>query len=133
VYQSADWPGFGRQRQRAQGYVTTPWCLWIDADERISPELRTAILRVVRSNPGACVYAFPRLNWFFGRFIRHCGLYPKTVVRLYPTSLTRYDDADVHECVHVPEGVNVSVLRGDLWHYPYVDLRHYMEKSALCQ
>lgn len=130
VYQSADWPGFGRQRQRAQSYVTSQWCLWLDADERVTPELRDDIIRVVKDNSGKNVYAFSRLNWFFGRFIRHCGWYPKPVVRLYPAKMTQYDCAEVHESVQIPKDVSVSVLRGDLLHYPYDDLRHYINKSS---
>lgn len=100
-YQNLEWPGFGRQRQIAQGYVTSSWCFWLDADERVSLALRDEILSVVRQGAGDHVYAIPRLNWFFGRFIRHCGWYPKPVVRLYPSALTRYDDARVHEQVEV--------------------------------
>jgi (heptosyl)LPS beta-1,4-glucosyltransferase len=131
VYQHLEWVGFGKQRQKAQEYVTAEWCLWLDADERITPELRDEIRRVIRSDAGRAVYAFPRLNWFFGRFIRHGGWYPRPVIRLYLTMLARYDDAEVHEEVRVDPGVDVRVLHGDLLHYPYSDLRHYINKSSM--
>lgn len=130
-YRNLEWPGFGRQRQIAQEYVTSDWCFWLDADERVSPDLRDEILSVVRHGPGNNVYAIPRLNWFFGRFIRHCGWYPKPVVRLYPSTLTRYDDAAVHEQVEVRDPITITTLNNDLLHYPYADLRQYVTKSSL--
>ena len=35
-YSHPDWPGFGKQRQRAQQYVTCDYVLWLDADERVT-------------------------------------------------------------------------------------------------
>jgi (heptosyl)LPS beta-1,4-glucosyltransferase len=130
-YQNLEWPGFGKQRQVAQGYVASSWCFWLDADERVSPALRDEILSVVRQGIGNQVYAIPRLNWFFGRFIRHCGWYPKPVVRLYPSALTRYDDASVHEQVEILESFCIKTLENDLIHYPYANLRQYVSKSSL--
>lgn len=130
-FQHAEWPGFGRQRQMAQEYVASAWCLWIDADERVTPPLRDEILAAIRKGPSRRVFAMPRLNWFFGRFIRHCGWYPKPVVRLYPTTLTRYNDAALHEEVQIEDGIDVCTFSGDLLHYPYADLRQYVMKSSL--
>jgi (heptosyl)LPS beta-1,4-glucosyltransferase len=129
-YQNLDWQGFGRQRQIAQEYVTSSWCFWIDADERVSSSLRDEILTVLRQGTANNVYAIPRLNWFFGKFIRHCGWYPKPVVRLYPLALTHYDDAKVHEQVVIRDSFCVKMLVNDLIHYPYTDLRQYVVKST---
>ena len=125
-----NWPGYGRQRQLAQDRVTAQWCFWLDADERVTPELQAEILRVCAAPAGRTVYSVPRLNWVFGRYIRHCGWYPDRVLRLYPTTLTRYNDALVHEKVELDESMQVQALRGDLLHTPYRDLEHYLVKSA---
>lgn len=125
-----DWPGFGRQRQLAQEQVTATWCLWLDADERVTPELKHQILRVCQQGPGRTVYGMSRLNWVFGRYIRHSGWYPDKVWRLYPTILTRYNDALVHEKVIMDDSMSLQMLKGDLIHYPYKDLEHYLVKSA---
>ncbi len=72
-----------------------------------------------------------RLSWVFGRYIKHCGWYPDRVVRLYPTQLTQYDDALVHEKVQVNSSMQVKELDGgDAIHYTYNDLHHYLVKSA---
>jgi (heptosyl)LPS beta-1,4-glucosyltransferase len=70
------------------------------------------------------------LSWVFGRFIRHSGWYPDRVVRLYATAQTSYTTAPVHEQVIVPAGCTVKTLDGDLLHYTYRDLQHYLVKSA---
>lgn len=130
VYQSHDWPGFGLQRQRAQTYARGTWCLWLDADERVTPELRQEIETIIQNEPGNIAYSIPRLNWYFGHYIRHCGWYPKPVVRLYPRTLTGYNDSNVHEKVVINGETTVKRLKHDLIHYPYKNLRHHIAKSS---
>jgi len=130
-YINENWPGFGPQRQLAQSYVTADFVLWLDADERITPELRASIETVLSSDEQRnTLYTIPRLSWVFGRYIRHCGWYPDRVARLYPTRLTQYDDALVHEKVIFEAGMKKVDLSGDLIHYTYNDLNHYLVKSA---
>lgn len=129
-YVNSDWPGFGPQRRIAQQYVTADYVLWLDADERITPELKTSILEAVHRNEPNTLYSICRLSWVFGRYIRHCGWYPDRVVRLYPTQLTQYDDSLVHEKVMIDDSMNIKPLKGDAIHYTYNDLQHYLVKSA---
>ncbi|VEI45240.1 putative glycosyltransferase [Actinobacillus equuli] len=50
VYVNSDWQGFGKQRQLAQQYVTSDYVLWLDADERVTPELKQSILQAVEKD-----------------------------------------------------------------------------------
>ncbi|CAH0534682.1 hypothetical protein VST7929_02632 [Vibrio stylophorae] len=127
---NAQWPGFGPQRRLAQGYVESDYVLWLDADERITPELKENILSAVSADQPNTLYKINRLTWVFGRYIRHCGWYPDKVVRLYRTKEAQYDDALVHEKVEMPAGATVVELQGDAIHYTYNDLHHYLVKSA---
>ncbi|OYD24358.1 glycosyltransferase family 2 protein [Oceanimonas baumannii] len=127
---NAQWPGFGPQRRLAQSKVNSDWVLWVDADERVTPELRASIEEVLAAPAENTVYSMARLSWVFGRFIRHCGWYPDRVLRLYPKALTGYNDALVHEKVETGPGIRTVPLRGDLLHYTYRDLQHYLVKSA---
>lgn len=124
------WPGFGRQRRLAQSHVQSEWVLWLDADERLTPELKAAIAAVMASPAGDTIYSIPRLSWVFGRFIRHSGWYPDRVLRLYPRALTGYNEALVHEKVEVRANMKIVNLHGDLLHFTYRDLEHYLVKSA---
>ncbi|NGN99181.1 glycosyltransferase family 2 protein [Grimontia sp. S25] len=129
-YVSEDWPGFGIQRQRAQQYVTSDYVLWLDADERVTPELRTAILEATALPKDNTVYQINRLSSAFGQFIHHSGWTPDWLTRLYPTSLTTYNDALVHEKVIEVPKTQVKKLNGNLLHYTYDNLHHYIGKTT---
>lgn len=129
-YENTDWQGFGKQRRLAQQYVTGDYVLWLDADERVTQELRQAIQQAVSSDKKNAVYQIGRLSEVFGRQIRHSGWYPDYVVRLYRTEFTQYGDELVHEKVHYPKDAQVIKLKGDLLHFTYKDIHHYLVKSA---
>jgi (heptosyl)LPS beta-1,4-glucosyltransferase len=126
----SDWRGYGVQRQRAQQLAAGDWILMLDADERITPELAESIRAAVARDDRNVVYALPRLSWCFGRFIRHSGWYPDYVTRLYPRERARYSDDLVHESLAPDPGMRVQRLKGDLLHYTYRDIEHYLVKSA---
>lgn len=130
VYVNADWQGYGVQRQRAQARATGDWVFMLDADERVTPELRASIEAALAADERDVVYAVARLSWVFGRFIRHSGWYPDYVTRLYARERAAYGPDRVHEKLVIPEGMQTSSLRGDLLHYTYRDLNHYLIKSA---
>jgi len=129
VYVAGDWQGYGIQRQRAQHFATGDWILMLDADERVTPELRKSIEAILGGDDRNGVYAVARLSWCFGRFIRHGGWYPDRVVRLYPRERAQYGDERVHEKLHYGT-LEERKVNGDLLHFTYRDLHHYLVKSA---
>jgi (heptosyl)LPS beta-1,4-glucosyltransferase len=130
VVVDTDWHGFGVQRRRAQAAAQGAWILMLDADERITPELARSIQAAVARDDRSVVYEVSRLAWCFGRFIRHSGWYPDRVLRLYAAERAQFDAALVHEKLDVGPGLRVERLEGDLLHFTYKDLRHYLVKSA---
>ncbi|KJG05200.1 glycosyltransferase [Photobacterium angustum] len=129
-YVSDDWPGFGIQRQRAQQYIQSDYVLWLDADERVTPELKISIENVLQSPDHKTVYLINRLSSAFGQFIHHSGWSPDWLVRLYSTQFTQYNDALVHEKVIIPEYAQQQKLSGRLHHHTYDNLHHYIEKTT---
>lgn len=127
VYHNDDWQGYGIQRQRAQHYATGDMILMIDADERVTPELRAAIEQVLVAPPSRTVYSLGRSNLFLGRFMRHSGWYPDRVMRLYPRAF-RYNDNLVHESLQ-SDGAPVVALPGDLQHLTCRDLIAFQRKQ----
>lgn len=128
VVTSADWPGYGVQRQRAQALATGDYILMIDTDERVTPELRQAILAVLETPQDDAVYNIARRNFFLGRFMRHSGWYPDRVTRLYPRARYRYNDNQVHESLDV-QGAIVIPLSGDLLHLTCRDFASFQQKQ----
>ena len=129
IFIEADWQGYGIQKQRAQDKAIGKWILSIDADERVSPELKKEIEAVI-SKDKVAAYSMPILPFCFGRFIRHGGWYPAPKVRLYPREKARYGSQQVHEKLEYQGEVPIEQLKGDLLHYTYRDLEHYLVKSA---
>ncbi len=125
VSQTADWPGFGPQKNRALDLATQEWVLSIDADERVTPELAQAI-RDELQNPRAQAYKIARLSNFCGRWIRHSGWWPDHVLRLFKRGTARFLDAAVHESVQSEHPA--VVLGGHFLHYPYVDMESLIAK-----
>ena len=130
VYTDPDWQGFGVQRQRAQDKAHADWVFMIDADERVTDQLREEILHVVSQNNQGVVYELPRLSRCFGKYIRHSGWYPDYVLRLYPRAKAAYGPDRVHEKLHFDQSMQIVRLKGDLLHFTYRDLEHYLSKSA---
>ena len=122
-----DWSGFGAQKNRALGYAAHDWVFSIDADERITPELRTAIEAVLRDETDTCAaYRVSRLSSYCGRFMRHSGWYPDPIVRLFKRNAARFSDDLVHERLLV-EG-RIGQLGGELLHYAFADADEVLRK-----
>lgn len=128
VLVTPDWPGFGPQKNRALDLATEPWVLSLDADERVSPELREEILAVVAKDDGAGpdTWSLPRRSSFCGQDILHSGWYPDRVARLFRRGKARFSDDLVHERLVTASAP--GQLRSDLLHATYPDLESMIEK-----
>jgi glycosyltransferase involved in cell wall biosynthesis len=120
-----DWPGFGMQKNRALGYATKDWVFSIDADERVTHELREGIQSAMQRGQ-AEGYEIPRLSSFCGRYMHHSGWYPDYVLRLFRRSSGKFSDDLVHERVIVngPTGK----LKSSLLHESFRDLEQLLAK-----
>ncbi|MBK5143940.1 glycosyltransferase family 2 protein [Budviciaceae bacterium BWR-B9] len=129
VFTHTEWLGYGKQRQIAQSYASGDYIFMIDADERITPELRASIEQIIHSETRPeQVYSCARRNYFLGRFMRHSGWYPDRVIRLYQNSLYRYNDNLVHESVDYGNAQIIS-LNGDLLHLTCRDYFVFQRKQ----
>jgi glycosyltransferase involved in cell wall biosynthesis len=114
VVQTDDWPGFGHQKNRALSHAKGEWVLSIDADERVTPELKESILAALSSDKAGTAYEFRRLSRFCGQWIRHGDWYPDQVTRLFRRGHGRFSDDQVHERLLI-EG-RTECLQGHLLH-----------------
>ncbi|MBC7415103.1 MAG: glycosyltransferase family 2 protein [Herminiimonas sp.] len=127
VIETADWPGFGPQKNRALAAATADWVLSLDADERISAALQREILDAIHAGRHDA-YALPRLSSFCGQFIRHGGWYPDYIVRLFKRDVARFSDDLVHE--RVLTQVDTGRLLEPIIHYSYRNDDDYLRKLA---
>ncbi|PIZ62533.1 hypothetical protein COY16_04050 [Candidatus Roizmanbacteria bacterium CG_4_10_14_0_2_um_filter_39_13] len=94
-------PNFLLNKQRAIDNAKGDWILQLDADERLSPELRLEI-RYLKSSlqhqtSNISGYWIPRKNWFLGRYLMKGGVYPDAVLRLYQREKAHFALKNVHE------------------------------------
>ena len=120
------WLGFGPQKQFAVERARHDWVLCLDADERLTPELASAIESAL-SAPGAAAYRMARCNRFLGRWLRHGEGYPDWNVRLFDRRRARWSNDVVHERV-VCDGP-IATLTGDLRHESAESLDAYLAKQ----
>ncbi len=125
VHQSADWPGFGPQKNRALDAATQAWVLSIDADERVTPELKQEIIETLAA-PTCAGYFVPRLSELCGQPIRHSGWWPDHVLRLFCREKGRFTEVPVHERVEI--NGPTAKLNACLLHYPYESLEALIQK-----
>lgn len=121
-----DWPGFGRQKNRALDLAQGEWVFSIDADERVTPALAAEIQATVRRVDAPDAFSLPRLSSYCGQFMRHGGWYPDRVIRVFRRGKARFSDDIVHESVQV-QGT-VGQLQCDLLHISYRSLDDVLEK-----
>lgn len=121
--------GFRNQKDFAVGQASCDWVLCLDADERISPALRQAILAARDAGfAGHAGYRFARLSEYFGKFLRHGNAYPDRVMRLFDRRRGGWRGArEIHEAASVDGAV--GTLHGDLIHYPYRSLMQQLAKT----
>ena len=124
---TVEWQGYGATKNYALDQASGEWVLWLDADERVTPELAEEIKSVIaRQDDRKAGYTVARRAYFLGRWIKHCGWYPSRVTRLFRRTQGRFSESKVHERLIV-QGT-VGELRNDMLHYTDPDLGHYFEK-----
>jgi glycosyltransferase involved in cell wall biosynthesis len=119
------WQGFGFQKNLALLQATGDWVLSLDADERVTPELRETIQSCI-GNPEAEAYLLPRQAYFLGKAMRHGGWWPDYVLRLFRRDCGEFSNVLVHETV-ITRG-KIAKLRQPLIHYSYVSLEQLLSK-----
>ncbi len=88
--------GHGEQKNVALDHCTSDWILLLDADEVLTPELQSEIRALLACTDGRPpqfnAYWIPRLNLYFGRWIRHGGFYPDRKLRLFRRGAARLSE-----------------------------------------
>lgn len=125
VHVNSDWQGFGVQKNRALVLARHEWVLSLDADERVSPELRAEI-EAVLVLPQFDVYDFPRLSSYCGQNMLHSGWYPDRVTRLFRRGVAKFSDDVVHESIVTTHAV--GQLHSLLLHESFCSLEEVLEK-----
>jgi glycosyltransferase involved in cell wall biosynthesis len=121
-----EWVGYAKQKAYSLSLARNKWTLSLDADERVTNELKKEIIELLRSNPELDGYYIPRRNYFLGRWIKGCGWYPGYQMRFFKKELTRLTDRKVHEGFEV-DG-KIGHLKNDIIHFTHPNIEHIIKK-----
>ena len=124
VYQH-QWPGFSLQKQRAVDYAKNDWVMILDADERVTPELKAEMMKEIDGGAYSGLYV-PRKNFFLGKWICHSGWWPDHTLRIFRKDSAHVEPREVHEKVLVIGAT--KHLKHPMLHYTYRTLSDYMKK-----
>lgn len=127
VFQHA-WLGYAKQKQMAVDLAEKQWVLILDADERITPELKAEIAEKVKAASFKGFY-IARKNYFLGKWIRHSGWWPDYTLRLFRKEAGRIETRYVHEKVTI-DG-DAGYLKNPLIHYTYRTITEYIRKADI--
>ena len=111
------WRGFAGQKQFATDSAVNDWVFSIDADERVTEDLRSEIEALGKGEPTYIGYTVPRRSVYMGRQIGHGGWYPDRQLRLFDRRHGRWKNRVIHESWELTDGSPAGKLNGDLLHY----------------
>jgi glycosyltransferase involved in cell wall biosynthesis len=116
------------QKNWAIPQAKNEWILLVDADERVTPELRAEILELLSNPPqdDTVAYWIGRNNHFMGEPVKHSGWKNDKVIRLFKRDACRYEDKNVHAEV-IADGT-IGHLENKFYHDTYISLDKYLVK-----
>jgi hypothetical protein len=119
---------FAAQRDAALQLARGEWVLFVDADERVSPELRSEVLTRIAEPADRRGFWIPRLNYLMGRIVRHAGWYPDYQLRLLRRGSAHFDPLRVVHELPIVDG-EVGYLEQPFVHLNYRSLAEFVRKQ----
>lgn len=121
--------GFQQQKEYATAQCASDWVLKIDADERVSDEMREAILGLTADDFSRYAsFEFKRLTWFWGGWVKRASLYPDYNPRLFLRTGGAWGGINPHD-KFITRG-RTKKLDVDLLHYQNWDLAAYAQRTT---
>lgn len=117
--------GHIEQKNLAVSKAENDWILSLDCDERLSPELRDAILANKDKLDSADAWQMPRKTFYIYRWLNHCW-YPDLKIRLFNRNTAHWGGTNPHDHI-VCQGTHIVRLKGDLYHYSFDSISDHLK------
>jgi glycosyltransferase involved in cell wall biosynthesis len=124
-----DWPGDGPQKNRALARCKGDWVLCLDADERVSPELKQEIQKTIDGNAEFGAYRMPRSSFFCGKFMRHSGWWPDYITRFFLRNSGKFTNVLTH--THLEFTGKLGTFRNPIIHLAIPAIEESLDKMNL--
>lgn len=120
------WEGFAKQREFSLEMASNEWIISLDADERVTEELRDSVSKILSCSTDVSGFKVARRNHFLGKWIKGAFWYPDHQLRVFRKEKARMTDVLVHEGFEV-DG-KTEIISGDIIHYSYRTLEEAYKK-----
>ena len=114
------------QKNWAIPQLSNEWIMIVDSDERVTPELKDEIVRILVNGTEYDGFYIYRRNHFLGKEIKHCGWNKDKCLRLFRRGKGKYQDREVHADI-ILDG-KVGFLNNKLLHYTFDSFEQYLKK-----
>ena len=118
---------FSQLRNEGLEKATGDWIFYLDADERLTDNLKEEITKII-NKPEFFAYAIPRRNFYLGQEVRFGGASPDYVKRLFKKDKLYKWEGDLHEEPFF-EG-QLGYLKEPMIHLTHRDLSSMVEKTS---
>jgi glycosyltransferase involved in cell wall biosynthesis len=126
-----EWPGYAKQKQFALDQCSEPWCLNLDADERLDPELKAVLSAIPLDNATHLSYAMRGREYLPGYGYPPPAVHSKAFVRLVRKGTARFDETTlVHEALK-GEGRITTIPSGAILHFRNISIGKEAEKAGV--
>ena len=127
-FEQREYLGAASQKNYAIDRAAHDWIFYIDADERVTPQLREEVLRTLDGPLDVWAYSVGRRNFMLGKEVRYSGLQRDRVTRLFHRQHARYPNRRVHADLLV-DG-ETTPLRHRMDHYYIRSFDHMIGKMT---
>ena len=118
------WEGYVPQKKYALSLACNDWVLSVDADERITPELKNELLNITSGEFSG--YKIRRKNFLLNKEITSCGWGNDYQLRFFLKDKTDLTDRLVHEGFTV--NGKIGKLENPMLHYTFSSFSDYFNK-----
>jgi glycosyltransferase involved in cell wall biosynthesis len=110
--------GHIEQKNFALTKATNEWILSLDADETLSYELLAQLIAWKNEPDEEMItgYNMNRLNFYCGRPIKTCGMYPDQKMRLWQKDAGSWQGINPHDKFVLNEPFKADFMKGDILH-----------------
>jgi glycosyltransferase involved in cell wall biosynthesis len=122
-----EFEGYKEQKNWAMEQASFDYILSLDGDEALSEKLKDSILNV-KQNWKYDGYSFKRLNNFYGKWLKHSGVYPDRKLRLFDRRKGKWGGVNPHDIFKLKPGSSHHKIKGDLLHYVQSSVDEHIEK-----